>query len=141
MTIIPQDPTCPAWCMAHVPTDPGAVHHIGVDRTVEFTGGGPAESGWASVSVERFDGSVHPITTEVHLDTVGGPMHPVEALQLSVALQRAAFGALGLGASGTWADTQRWAQEFVATPAADADGQRIQEIVADLLERAEHEQS
>jgi hypothetical protein len=132
-------PQCPRWCLAHIPSDPLAVHHIGIDRRVQFTGGGPNENGWAHVSIERFDDPDFPSTpTEVHLDTRGGPMKPMEALQLSEALQQAALGALGLDVED-WEETERWALEYVAQPAADADGRRFQAIVADLLAQAEAE--
>lgn len=136
------DQHCPAWCQAHIPvTDGTGTHHIGAELGVTFTGGGPAESGWAHVSVERFDdpdGTSTPV--EVHLDTAAGPMKPREALQLAAALERSANAALGLpddqGDPFVWAralvdmPTDLLAETYRYTPAQAG---RIQALVDDLL--------
>jgi hypothetical protein len=130
------------WCTDHLVADDGVVMHASEDARAPMTAGGPREQMVALVAIERTDDHGRG-RAQVRLEidgasafTNGAPMTPSEALQLSILLQRAAFGVLAEGGPD-WDLAQQWIRDFMARPRIDPYDEHVQGHLESLLAMVE----
>jgi hypothetical protein len=92
LTVLPA-PRCPSWCASDLPTDGGGVIHLSTAAMVPTDAGGPTERGFATVSVERFDGVAGPDSAAAIRVEADGLMTPLTALLLADSLRAAVIAA------------------------------------------------